>query len=163
MKFLVACLFLLSGEVLASPDPMLSEVYTIHADTQVLLPNGNIKAFGAVQIISGDMKIEADEAIFHRENPDSLFVTATGTPIRYKGILENGRSFSGRSLELKYVIESGEIILTNEAFIRLQDSTLSASVITYNVQSKTMTATGSNGTRVSGVLYPNQLSDKNQH
>lgn len=163
MRLLIACLFLLPGDVLASPDPMFSVVYTIHADTQILLLNGNIKAFGAVQIISGDMKIEADEAIFHRENPNNLFVTATGTPIKYKGMLENGRPFSGHSLELKYVIESGEIILTNKAFIRLQDSTLSASVITYNLQSKKMTATSSNDTRVSGVLYPKQLSDKNQH
>ncbi|SMG62049.1 hypothetical protein [Cedecea sp. NFIX57] len=43
------------------------------------------------------MIIDAEEAIYHRENPNNTYITATGNPIKYDGITEDGKPFSGNS------------------------------------------------------------------
>lgn len=160
MKKIILMLLLLSADDAFAEDNLLSATYTIKSDMQVLLPGGDVKAFGNVLITSGDMVIEAQEAVFHRKDRSNLFITATDTPIKYQGILEDGRPFSGNSLELKYVIASGTVNLINKAFIQLQNSSLSAAVIQYNVKTKEMEATRSNDSVVAAVLYPAQLSSK---
>lgn len=64
------------------------------------------------------MTIDAEEAIYHRENPSDIYITATGNPIKYKGITENGKPFSGKSKKLKYTPETGEMVLTDEVFVQ---------------------------------------------
>jgi lipopolysaccharide export system protein LptA len=60
-------LLLLSADDAFAEDNLLSATYTIKSDMQVLLPGGDVKAFGNVLITSGDMVIEAQEAVFHRK------------------------------------------------------------------------------------------------
>ncbi|WEF26640.1 LptA/OstA family protein [Klebsiella aerogenes] len=160
MKSFILIMLLLSGSGVYAADNLLSAAYTIKSDTQVLLPNGDVQAFGDVLITSGEMAIQAEEAVFHRNDPANLFITASGDPIKYKGVLEDGRPFTGHSLKLKYVIKSGDVNLINKAFIKLQNSSLSASVITYNIKTKEMEALSSDSRIVAATLYPSELSAK---
>lgn len=144
-------LFFITG--IASASDSISNKYTIDSDSQLILSNGNIKAVGHVHAVSGDMTIDAEEAIYHRENPNNTYITATGNPIKYKGITEDGKPFSGSSKKLKYTPETGQVTLTDEAFVQQNGNTLSAQVITYNTITKKMIASAISGKRVRSVIY----------
>nr|WP_241389687.1 hypothetical protein [Serratia marcescens]ULG13081.1 lipopolysaccharide transport periplasmic proteinLptA [Serratia marcescens] len=57
-------------------------------------------------------------------------------------------------------IETGEVILIDDAFIEQDGNTLSAGVITYNTITKKVIAYSAHGKRVKSVIYPNKLSQK---
>ncbi|KGT92697.1 lipopolysaccharide transport periplasmic protein LptA [Enterobacter cancerogenus] len=156
MKVYFTIFYFISGIVIASEQK--SNKYTIESDRQLVLSNGNIKAIGQVHAVSGDMTIDADEAIYHRENPNNTYITATGTPIKYKGITEDGKPFSGNSKKLKYTPGTGEVILTEDAFVQQNGNTLSAEVISYNVITKKMIAHSNSGKRVQSIIYPDKVS-----
>lgn len=156
MKGYLIILFFITGTANASE--AISNKYTIDSDNQLILSNGNIKAIGHVHAVSGDMTIDAEEAIYHRENPNDTYITATGNPIKYNGITEDGKPFSGNSKKLKYTPETGEVILTDEAFVQQNGNTLSAEVITYNTITKKMIASAATGKRVRSVIYPDKVS-----
>ncbi|MEI2630933.1 lipopolysaccharide transport periplasmic protein LptA [Erwinia aphidicola] len=119
---------------------------------------GNIKAVGHVHAASWDMTIDAEEAIYYRENPNDTYITATGNPIKYNGITEDCKPFSGNSKKLKYTPETGEVILTNEAFVQQNGNNLSAEVITYNTITKKKIASAAPGKIVRSVIYPDKVS-----
>lgn len=158
MKGYLIILFFITGTANASE--ATSNKYTIDSDNQLILSNGNIKAVGHVHAVSGDMTIDAEEAIYHRENPNDTYITATGNPIKYNGITEDGKPFSGNSKKLKYTPKTGEVILTDEAFVQQNGNTLSAEVITYNTITKKMIASAVLGKRVRSVIYPDKVSQK---
>lgn len=132
--------------------------YTLDSDRQLILPNGNVKAIGHVFAVSGKMTIDAEEAILHREIPSDIYITATGNPIKYKGITEDGKPFSGKSKKLKYTPDTGEVILTDEAVVEQDGNTITAEVITYNTITKKMVATTTPGKRVRSIIYPDKIS-----
>ncbi|MEI2606846.1 lipopolysaccharide transport periplasmic protein LptA [Erwinia aphidicola] len=117
-----------------------------------------MKAVGYVHAASWDMTIDAEEAIYYRENPNDTYITATGNPIKYNGITEDGKPFSGNSKKLKYTPETGEVILTNEAFVQQNGNNLSAEVITYNTITKKKIASAAPGKIVRSVIYPDKVS-----
>lgn len=158
MKGYLIILFFITGAANASE--ATSNKYTIDSDNQLILSNGNIKAIGHVHAVSGDMTIDAEEAIYHRENPNDTYITATGNPIKYNGITEDGKPFSGNSKKLKYTPETGEVLLTDEAFVQQNGNTLSAEAITYNTITKKMIASSAPGKRVRSVIYPDKVSQK---
>lgn len=132
--------------------------YTIHSDRQSLLPDGNILATGQVHIVNGErtLTVDAREAEYHRDNPAATYVTATGNPITYKGVTENGGIFTGRSEKLKYTLSSGEFIFSGDAVVRYGQHTLSAPTIVYNLNTRRITAVSSSRNRVRSVIYPEQ-------
>ncbi|EJF5505272.1 lipopolysaccharide transport periplasmic protein LptA [Salmonella enterica] len=156
MKGYITILFFITGSVNASNT--ITNNYTIDSDNQLILSNGNIKAIGNVHVVSGDMTIDAGEAIYHRENLKDTYITATGNPIKYNGITEDSKPFSGISKKLKYTPETGEVILTGEAFVQQNGNFLSAEVITYNINTKKMIASAPPGKkRVRSVIYPKRV------
>ncbi|MGF7484016.1 lipopolysaccharide transport periplasmic protein LptA [Providencia sp. SP181] len=138
----------------------ISNKYTIDSDSQLILSNGNIKSIGNVHAVSGDMIIKSDEATYHQDNPKNIFITAVGNPIKYAGITEDGKPFSGNSKKFKYIPKTGEMILIGEAFIQQNENTLSAELINYNVITKKMTASAAPNKRVRSVFYPEGLPQK---
>nr|WP_176454075.1 lipopolysaccharide transport periplasmic protein LptA [Erwinia piriflorinigrans] len=158
MKRYLIILFFCTG--IANASEPVSNRYTIDSENQLILSNGNIKAVGHVHAVSGDMTIDADEAIYHREDPNNTYITATGKPIKYNGITEDGKPFSGISKKLKYTPGTGEVILSDEAFVQQNGNTLSAEVITYNTITKKMIASSTPGNRVRSVIYPDKVSQK---
>ncbi|EMK1730759.1 lipopolysaccharide transport periplasmic protein LptA [Salmonella enterica] len=159
MKGYLISIFFIACFVNAS-EP-ISTKYTIDSDRQLILPNGDIKAIGHVYAVSGDMTINAEEAIYHRENPSYIYLAATGNPIKYNGVTEDGKPFSGKSKKLKYTPETGEVILTDEAFIQQDGNSLSAEIINYNTITKKIVASATSGNRVRCVIYPDKVSKKN--
>ncbi|MEG5551603.1 lipopolysaccharide transport periplasmic protein LptA [Enterobacter wuhouensis] len=160
MKSAFVVLIFITGVANASEN--LPKKYTIDSDRQLLLSNGNIKAVGNVYAVSGEMTIIADEAIYHRNNPTNTYITATGSPIKYKGVTDDGKPFSGTSRKLKYTPETGDMILTEDAFVQQNGNTLSAEVITYNTITKKMIASAAAGKRVRSVIYPEKVLNKQQ-
>ncbi|NIA80950.1 lipopolysaccharide transport periplasmic protein LptA [Providencia rettgeri] len=139
----------------------LSNQYNVYSDKQLLLSNGNVKAIGNVIIISGNMKVSADEAIYHYNKLEGAYITAKGTPIRYNGVLEDGKKFKGTSKNLKYIINKYQIILIGDAFIEQENNTLSAPIITYNIRTKNISASSHSDPkqRVKSVIYPETIKN----
>ena len=157
MKTYLIVLFFITNA--ASAANAISNKYTIDSDQQLILPNGNIRAIGHVHIVSGDMVIDAEEAIYHREIPDKTYIVATGNPVRYKGVTENNKPFSGNSKNLKYYPDTAMVIMTDEAFIQQKGISLSADVMTYNTITRKMTASAVSK-KVRSIISPEITSKK---
>ncbi|EKS5500996.1 lipopolysaccharide transport periplasmic protein LptA [Escherichia coli] len=135
--------------------------YTIDSDRQEILPDGNISATGHVHAVNGDMVIDADEAVYHRYNVNLPYITAKGKPVKYSGVASNGKLFSGVSEEARYTINTGEIVLTGNACVRMEGNRLSADIIRYNVNSGIIVALPRPGSRVKSIIAGDTVSRKN--
>ncbi|HAV9946838.1 TPA: lipopolysaccharide transport periplasmic protein LptA [Escherichia coli] len=135
--------------------------YTIDSDRQEILPDGNIRATGHVHVVNGDMVIDADEAVYYRRNVNLPYITAKGKPVTYSGVAGNGKLFSGRAEEARYTINTGEIVLTGNACIRMERDRLSADIIRYNVNSGIIVAVPRPGNRVRSIIDGETVSRKN--
>lgn len=144
--------------VVANASDLTSEKYIINSDIQILLPNGDIKAIGHVHAVSGDMIIDAGEAIYHQNPHGNNYITATGSPIQYSGKTEGGKPFTGRSKKLKYTPATGEVLLTDDAFVQQDRNTITADLITYNAITKKIIASATEGKRVKSIIYQNKVS-----
>ncbi|MBJ2097882.1 MULTISPECIES: LptA/OstA family protein [Serratia] len=106
-----------------------SKSYTINSDKQLVLANGDVQAIGNVHIVNGDMVIDAERATYHQADPNNIFITASGSPITYRGKLEDGSPFTGRSKHLRHMIKKGTLTLSDDAFVRNNNNTLAAARI----------------------------------
>lgn len=156
MKRYLIILFFITGTSNASE--VISDKYTIDSDNQLILSNGNIKAVGNVHAVSGNITFDAEEAIYHRETPNDTYIIATGNPVKYSGVTEDGNPFSGHSKKLKYTPETGAVLLTDEAFVQQKGNFLFADVITYNTFTRKMIASSTSSKRVRSVIYPGKVS-----
>ncbi|HAX5087906.1 TPA: hypothetical protein JZG55_004999 [Escherichia coli] len=135
--------------------------YTIDSDRQEILPDGNIRATGHVHAVNGDMVIDADEAVYYRRNVNIPYITAKGEPVKYSGVTSNGKMFSEVSQEVRYTINTGEIVLTGNACVRMERNRLSADIIRYNVNSGIIVALPRPGSRVKSIIAGDTVSRKN--
>ncbi|HAT4910567.1 TPA: lipopolysaccharide transport periplasmic protein LptA [Serratia marcescens] len=138
-----------------------SKGYTINSDKQLVLANGDVQAIGNVHIVNGDMVIDAERATYHQADPNNIFITANGAPITYRGKLEDGSPFTGRSKHLRYVIKKSTLTLSGDAFVRNNNNTLAAARIDYNINTKKLVASGQPGRRVTSIIYPDAIPEKN--
>ncbi|EFH7663921.1 hypothetical protein GJ330_22880 [Escherichia coli] len=134
--------------------------YTIDSDRQEILPDGNIRATGHVHVVNGDMIIDADEAVYHRRNVNLPYITVKGMSVKYSGVASNGKLFSGVSEEARYTINTGEVVLTGNACVRMERNRLFADTIRYNVNSGIIVAVPRPGNRVKSIIAGDTFSRK---
>src|SRR5471030_2015336 len=90
-------------------------------------------------------------------------VEGYGNPVTFYQLQDNGKPIKGHAQKVRYEVETDLVTLTGNAYLEQLDSNVKGDRITYLVQKQQMEAFSDNkGGRVTTVLVPAQLQDKNQ-
>lgn len=120
---------------------------------------------GNVIVTQGSIKITSDKMVITRPDGDNnkTIIDAYGKPATFYQMQDNGKPVEGHALHLHYELSKDLVELTGDAFIKQLDSSISGHRINYLVKEQKMQALSENGkTRVTTILIPSQLQDKQQ-
>ncbi|MBA8042791.1 lipopolysaccharide transport periplasmic protein LptA [Escherichia coli] len=148
----------------------------IESDQQSLDMQGNVVTFtGNVIVTQGTIKINADKVVVTRpggeqgkEVIDGYGKPATfyqmqdnGKPATFYQMQDNGKPVEGHASQMHYELAKDFVVLTGNAYLQQVDSNIKGDKITYLVKEQKMQAFSDKGKRVTTVLVPSQLQDKN--
>ena len=174
MKFQINKLSLkiaLSGALLAATIPALAltgdtdQPIHIESDQQSLDMQGNVVTFtGNVVVTQGTIKINADKVVVTRPGGESgkEVIDGYGKPATFFQMQDNGKPVKGHADTMHYELQNDFVVLTGNAFLEQLDSNIKGDKITYLVKEQKMQAFSDKGRRVTTVLVPSQLQDKNK-
>lgn len=98
---------------------------------------------GNVVITQGTIRLEADKVVVHSENNQAVRLEATGNPARYQQILEHGDPpVHARSLLIDYRMKEDKLILSRDAQLEQEGSTITGERIEYDLLEEIIRAQG---------------------
>jgi len=136
----------------------------IESDQQSLDMEGNVVTFtGNVIATQGTIKINADKVVVTRPGGQQgkEVIDAYGNPATFYQMQDNGKPVKGRAAKIHYELAKDFVVLTGNAYLEQLDSNVAGDKITYLVKEQKMQAFSDKGKRVTTVLVPSQLQDKN--
>jgi lipopolysaccharide export system protein LptA len=136
----------------------------IESDQQSLDMEGNVVTFtGNVVVTQGTIKVNADKVVVTRPGGEKgkEVVEAYGKPATFYQMQDNGKPVKGHGSKMRYELQNDYVILTGNAYLEQLDSNIKGDKITYLVKEQKMQASSEKGKRVTTVLVPSQLQDKN--
>lgn len=162
----------LAGSLLAASLPALAltgdtdQPIHIESDQQSLDMQGNIVTFtGNVIMTQGSIKINADKVVVTRPGGEKgkEVIDGFGNPATFYQMQDNGKPVKGRAAKMHYELQNDFVVLTGNAYLEQVDSNIKGDKITYLVKEQKMQAFSEKGKRVTTVLVPSQLQDKNKN
>jgi lipopolysaccharide export system protein LptA len=137
----------------------------INSENQALDLQSNVTTLtGNVVVTQGSIKITADKMVITRPGGDNskIIIDAYGKPATFYQLQDSGKPVQGNAAKLRYEMAKDFIELTGNAYIEQQDSNIKGDRITYLVKEQKMQAySQGQSKRVTTVLVPSQLQDKN--
>ncbi|AIQ98603.1 lipopolysaccharide ABC transporter substrate-binding protein LptA [Pluralibacter gergoviae] len=136
----------------------------IESDQQSLDMQGNVATFtGNVIVTQGSIKINADKVVVTRPNGEKgkEIMDGYGNPATFYQMQDSGKPVKGHAAKMHYETANDLVVLTGNAYLEQLDSNIKGDKITYLVKQQKMQAYSEKGKRVTTVLVPNQLQDKN--
>lgn len=137
----------------------LKQEININASRQAAdLKNKIFSYIDEVVITQGTLTIKADlvQVVTHSESKEKTYI-AKGQPATFEQILEDGTPIYLQANEIKYQPDQNTVIISGNAELRQEGSTVNSSLITYNFLTEQVTASGENDERVKTVLQPTTL------
>ena len=132
---------------------------------QSLDMQSNVSTFtDNVVIKQGTIEIKADKVVVTRPGGDQnkTYIEAFGNPVTFYQMQDNGKPVKGHASHMHYELAKDLVILTGNAYLEQLDSNIKGDKITYLVKEQKMQAFSDKGKRVTTVLVPSQLQDKNK-
>ncbi|EHM49442.1 MAG: lipopolysaccharide ABC transporter substrate-binding protein LptA [Yokenella regensburgei] len=136
----------------------------IESDTQSLDMQGNIVTFtGNVVVTQGTIKINADKVVVTRPEGEKgkEVIDGFGNPATFYQMQDSGKPVKGHASKMHYELQNDFVVLTGNAYLEQLDSNITGDKITYLVKEQKMQAFSDKGKRVTTVLVPSQLQNKN--
>ncbi|MDC9589229.1 lipopolysaccharide ABC transporter substrate-binding protein LptA [Xenorhabdus sp. XENO-10] len=159
---IASTLFAVSLPVLALKDDTKKPI-TIDSARQSLDLTGNIATFtDSVIVKQGTIDIHADKVVVTRPEGDSnkTVVEAYGNPATFYQMQDDGKPLKGHASKMRYEMDKELFTLTGNAYLEQLDSNIKGDKITYLVPTQQMEAFSDKGKRVTTVLLPAQLQEK---
>lgn len=98
---------------------------------------------GDVVITQGSIRVEADKVVVYTENHQAVRIEATGNPARYRQILEHGDPpVHARSQLIDYRVQEDMLILSRDAHLEQEGSTITGERIEYDLVQEIIRAQG---------------------
>ncbi|WP_105900797.1 lipopolysaccharide transport periplasmic protein LptA [Vibrio gangliei] len=135
----------------------------ITSDSQDLDMKSNKVTFtGNVKLTQGSILLTSDKLIVFRnaKTGELTEIQGYGKPSHFSQKTDDGKLLKGQANKLVYNVASDELVMTDNAELHQDDSTIKGKVITYHISSQNLKANGGNGERVSTVIQPAQLEQK---
>ncbi|EHD23457.1 MULTISPECIES: lipopolysaccharide ABC transporter substrate-binding protein LptA [Brenneria] len=137
----------------------------IHIDSaqQSLDMQGNTVTFtGNVVVRQGTIEVKADKVVVIRPQGEQgrEVVEGYGNPVTFYQMQDNGKPVKGHAQKIRYELDRDFLTLTGNAYLEQLDSNVKGDRITYLVKQQQMEAFSDKGKRVTTVLVPSQLQQK---
>ncbi|EOC0109653.1 lipopolysaccharide ABC transporter substrate-binding protein LptA [Cronobacter sakazakii] len=135
----------------------------IESDQQSLDMQGNVVTFtGNVVVTQGSIKINADKVVVTRPGGEKgkEVIDGYGNPATFYQMQDNGKTVKGHAAKMHYELQNDFVVLTGNAYLEQLDSNIKGDKITYLVKEQKMQAFSEKGKRVTTVLVPSQLQNK---
>ncbi|EIN85745.1 lipopolysaccharide transport periplasmic protein LptA [Escherichia coli PA22] len=118
---------------------------------------------GNVIVTQGTIKINADKVVVTRPGGEQgkEVIDGYGKPATFYQMQDNGKPVEGHASQMHYELAKDFVVLTGNAYLQQVDSNIKGDKITYLVKEQKMQAFSDKGKRVTTVLVPSQLQDKN--
>lgn len=163
LKVLLATAFLLAPLSVWALAGDTNQPIHIESDEQSLDMDGNVVTFtGNVVATQGSIKINADKVVVTRPGGEQgkEMIDAYGKPATFYQMQDNGKPVKGKASQLHYELAKDYVVLTGNAYLEQLDSNVKGDKITYLVKEQKMQAFSDKGKRVTTVLVPSQLQNK---
>lgn len=135
----------------------------IESDQQSLDMQGNVVTFtGHVVVTQGSIKINADKVVVTRPGGEQgkEVIDGYGNPATIYQMQDSGKPVKGHASTMHYELAKDFVVLTGNAYLEQLDSNITGDKITYLVKEQKMQAFSQKGKRVTTVLVPSQLKNK---
>ncbi|HEY3982997.1 lipopolysaccharide ABC transporter substrate-binding protein LptA [Cedecea sp.] len=136
----------------------------IESDQQSLDMQGNVVTFtGNVVVTQGSIKINADKVVVTRPGGEQgkEVIDGYGNPATFYQMQDSGKPVKGHASTMHYELANDFVVLTGNAYLEQLDSNITGDKITYLVKEQKMQAFSEKGKRVTTILVPSQLQNKN--
>lgn len=163
-NLLIASLVLTASSSALALKSDADQPININSLKQSLDMQTNVSTFtDEVVIRQGTIEIKADKVVVTRPggDQDKTFIEAFGNPVTFQQMQDDGKLVKGHAQKVRYDVATQLVTLTGNAFLEQLDSNVQGDRITYLVQQQQMQAFSDKGRRVTTVLVPSQLQDKN--
>lgn len=140
----------------AKPNNFMEQV-TIKSQRQTIDIKTNIVAYvGDVVVTQGTMQINADKLqIQNATQNNQQIITATGSPVKFKQTLEDGKIIAAEAQQASYNMNTKNLTLTKNAKITQGENQITSEQVHYNLINKTIEASGNQNTsRVTSIFTP---------
>ncbi len=161
--FVAGALLLVSANALALTDDTNQPINIDSAQQAVDMQTNTVTLTGTVIVKQGSIDIRADKVVITRPNGEQgkEVVEGYGNPVTFYQLQDNGKPVKGHAQKVRYELANDYVVLTGDAYLEQLDSNVKGDRITYLVKKQQMEAFSDKGKRVTTVLVPSQLQDKN--
>ena len=156
-------LLLLSAKAMALTGDTDQPINIDSAQQSVDMVSNTVTLTGSVVVKQGTIDIRADKVVITRPNgaQGKEVVEGYGNPVTFYQMQDSGKPVKGHAQKVRYELANDYVILTGDAYLEQLDSNVKGDRITYLVKKQQMEAFSDKGKRVTTVLVPSQLQDKN--
>ncbi|UDG81014.1 Lipopolysaccharide export system protein LptA [Candidatus Hartigia pinicola] len=163
MQVTIVCMiFVFSMPALALKSDMQQPV-TITSVKQSIYLEKNITTFtDDVVIRQGSIDIRANTVIVTRfsKNVGKIIIEAFGAPVTFYQLQDNDKPVNGYSTKVRYEVDKELLTLTGNVYLEQLECNIKSDKIIYIISTQQMQAFSNKGKRVTTVLLPSQLQDK---
>jgi len=147
----------LSSSANALKDDIEKPVH-INADSVLFNKTKGIGVYeGNVSIVQGTLDIRAGKIEISAPNGEIQKITATGSPVKFKQQMDDGKLAEGEANSVVYLVESKRIVLDGNAAITQNNDKFSSNHIVYSIADGELQAGDKKApgkSRVKAVFYP---------
>ncbi len=156
-------LLLLSAKAMALTGDTDQPINIDSAQQAVDMLANTVTLTGTVVVKQGSIDIRADKVVITRPNgvQGKEVVEGYGNPVTFYQMQDSGKPVKGHAQKVRYELANDYVVLTGDAYLEQLDSNVKGDRITYLVKKQQMEAFSDKGKRVTTVLIPAQLQDKN--
>ncbi|SHI05957.1 lipopolysaccharide transport periplasmic protein LptA [Ferrimonas marina] len=159
-KLLIAASLLLMPLAQATEADFLQPVKVTADHTQGDYNSRTLEYIDNVLIVQGSLRIEADKLVLvSTEDKRQQVMVATGSPATYQQMMENGLMAKAQANEIRYDINTQELVMTGDAELSQEDSVVRAERIVYNAALQRLSAEGSEQQQITTIFMPADLPD----
>lgn len=141
-----------------SPDQRQERIQINAEDGSYDMRTGVQTLVGNVRIAQGDLVVEADEGRAFNVEGVWQRVELTGSPTRWRMVMEDGTLTNGRSEQIIYDLTNNQITMIGDARIEDAQGSFTGATLTYNLVSERIEGTGG----VELVIEPGERRSQQQ-
>lgn len=161
--FFVTSLLVISLPALALKTDTQQPIHVDSVKQALDMQNNTVTFSDHVVVTQGSIEIKADKVVVTRPGGDQnkTIIEAFGNPATFYQMQDDGKPVKGNAQAMRYEVANEFMTLTGHAYLEQLDSNVKGDRITYLIKQQQMEAFSDKGKRVTTVLVPGQLQDKN--
>ena len=159
-NYITAAALLLMTFSTVAAEPDYKQQIQIDADNLSSIKENVLTYRNNVIITQGSMQVKADvlEIDASAGKGKEIYI-ATGQPVLYSQLLEDGKQVTAEAKQMRYEPSSRTLTLSGDAELAQSGSVVQASIIRYNVEKQQLSADSNKNKRVTTIFTPEEKNN----